>query len=287
MKLLWYSAANVLYALGSLGYSMINIINLLYYTSIESTITYAILIGLAIVFIIDALLYTMDWFVQRSRKQWRELIGCILNIIGSVLYLIGATVFQNKKVSFTDLSDLPASLFNFCGMLAFLAESILCFSMPRVSKQASACSIEFFAHLLNLTGNLLYLSAHIIQPIVSFIANMTTQIVQTLSNIIFVVIRPIQIVGDIIYTIDAALYMIVWLKANQQIRKIGISCIGRDNILMKSISNNEQQARDARDTHQISLRQHSMTKVMARIPDTIVEDVESPGDSRLDLDNPV
>ena len=64
--------------------------------TIESLATYIILIILAIIFVIDALLYTADWYEQRTTKKRRELIACIFNIIGSVLYLIGATVFSKS-----------------------------------------------------------------------------------------------------------------------------------------------------------------------------------------------
>jgi predicted membrane channel-forming protein YqfA (hemolysin III family) len=122
MKLWWYSAANILYALGSIGYLVINIVNLIDLNTVESLVTYIILVLLAIVFVIDALLHTADCF------QRREFIACLLNIIGSILYLIGATVFKNQKTSsndFSNLSDIPAYVFNIVGMLAFLAESIL------------------------------------------------------------------------------------------------------------------------------------------------------------------
>lgn len=224
MKLWWYSAANILYALGSLGYLAINIANLIDRQTIESIVTYIILVILAIVFLIDAFLYTADWIEQRTTKTWRELIACILNIIGSVLYLIGATVFRNEKTSnsnSTAINNIPAYVFNILGMLAYLAESILTFFTPRVSKKPSKCSVEFFAHILNLLGNVTYLASHIIQPIISFIASFTTDALNRITDLIFLIIRPIQIGGDVIYTIDAILYFIVWIKANEQMRKVG------------------------------------------------------------------
>ncbi|CAF1149243.1 unnamed protein product [Adineta steineri] len=232
MKLWWYSSANILYAFGSLGYLTVNIVNLIDRDTVNSTATYVILILLAILFVIDALLYTADWIEQRATKKRRELIGCILNVVGSLLYLIGATVFKNNTTTtttttsttdFSSVTDIPAFVFNILGMLAFLAESILSFFMPRVSKKPSKCSIEFFAHLLNLIGNLTYLTAHIVQPIISFIASFTTSSLNQLTDFIFIIIRPIQIGGDIIYTIDAILYIIVWIKANEQFRKVGVA----------------------------------------------------------------
>ncbi|CAF0814372.1 unnamed protein product [Adineta ricciae] len=230
MKLWWCSAANILYAIGSLGYLAVNIVNLIDRTTVESSATYIVLVLLAILFVIDALLYTADWFEQRATKKCRELFACTLNIVGSVLYLVGATVFKNKTGStnnFTNATDIPAFVFNIVGMLAFLGESILSFFAPRVTKKPSKCSVEFFAHLLNFLGNLTYLCAHVVQPIISFLASHTTQYLNKLTDIIFIIIRPIQIGGDIIYVIDAILYIIVWLKANEQMRKVGMAWIER------------------------------------------------------------
>jgi hypothetical protein len=58
------------------------------------------------------------------------LLASILNIVDSLLYLIGATVFRNQQTStndFTNVTDIQAFVFNIVGMLAFLAESILDF----------------------------------------------------------------------------------------------------------------------------------------------------------------
>ena len=122
MKLWWYSAANILYVFGSIGYLAINIVNLIDRDTVQLPVTYIILIILAIIFVIDALLYLADWIEQRTTKTRLELSGCILNVVGSILYLIGATVFKNNQSStndFTNLSDIPSFVFNIVGMLAF------------------------------------------------------------------------------------------------------------------------------------------------------------------------
>lgn len=286
MKLWWYSAANILYVLGSLGYLAINITNLIDRNTVESSATYIILILLAILFVIDALLYTADWIEQRTTKKQRELIGCILNIVGSILYLIGATVFKNQKTStndVTNVTNIPAFVFNIAGMLAFLAESILDFFAPRVSKKSSKCSVEFFAHLLNLLGNITYLVAHIVQPIVSFIASFTTDLLNNITDFIFIIIRPIQIGGDVIYTIDAILYIIVWIKANEQMRKIGVAWIQRGNTTFNKIVNKkkpnettlEQLQTTTSEIVQLPLKDLSIETISKQIPEPIVEDVET------------
>lgn len=292
MKLWWYSAANILYVLGSLGYLGINIANLIDRNTVESSVTYIILIILAIIFVIDALLYTADWIEQRATKKRRELIACILNVIGSILYLIGATVFKNEKTStttnFTNISNIPSFVFNIIGMLAFLAESILNFFAPPVSKKVSKCSVEFFANLLNLLGNLTYLIAHIIQPIVSFLASITTDALNKITDLIFIIIRPIQIGGDIIYTIDAILYIIVWIKANEQMRKIGVAWIERGNTTLNKIIKknkpNETTVEQLPGIKNETIQIQEKDLPVKTMPQPIIEDVEIPTEHPPDIE---
>lgn len=282
MKLWWYSAANILYALGSLGYLAINIANLIDRQTIESFVTYIILVILAIVFIIDALLYTADWIEQRTTKTWRELIACILNITGSILYLIGATVFRNEKTSnsnYTAISNVPAYVFNILGMLAYLAESILTFFTPRVSKKPSKCSVEFFAHVLNLLGNVTYLSSHIIQPIISFIASFTTDALNRITDLIFLIIRPIQIGGDVIYTIDAILYFIVWIKANEQMRKVGVVWLEKGATTLNKIVKKKKA-----NLPVTTVENPPIETISQQVHEASVEDVQMPSETPLEIE---
>ncbi|CAF1000102.1 unnamed protein product [Rotaria sordida] len=295
MKLWWYSAGNIIYALGSLGYLVINIVNLINRNTVESPVTYIILIILASIFVIDALLYTIDWFEQRTIKKRRELIACILNIIGSILYLIGATVFKNQKTSTNEsinLNDIPTFIFNIVGMLAFLGESILNFFAPPVSKQTSKCSIEFFAHLLNFIGNLTYLIAHIVQPIISFIASFTTESFNKITDLIYIIIRPIQIGGDFIYIIDAILYIIVWIKANENLRKIGTIWIERTNIKINEITKKnkpnittlEQLPEPIIDNNQFELKNQILETNTKKITKSVIEEVEPSIENSLEVE---
>jgi hypothetical protein len=285
MKLWWYSAANIIYALGSLGYLTINIVNLIDRNTVEYPATYIVLVILAIIFVIDALIYTADWFEQRATKKRLELTGCIFNIVGSILYLIGATVFKNQKTSrnnFTNVNDIPAFVFNIAGMLAFLGESILNFFTPRVSKKSSKCSVEYFAHILNLLGNLTYLIANIIQPIISFIDNYTTDLLNRLNDFIYIIICPIEIGGDIIYTIDAILYMIVWIKANEQMRRVGVAWMERGSTTINQIikknrpnmTTSEQLPETTVKVIQFPLKTSPLEAIAKRIPEPIIEDIE-------------
>jgi hypothetical protein len=285
MKLWWYSAANILYALGSLGYLAVNITTLIDPNTGESLIIYSIFVFLAIVFVIDALLYTADWIEQRATKKRRELIGCILNIVGSILYLIGAILFKNTTIStndFTNISDIPTFVFNIVGMLAFVAESILNFFTPRVSNNPSKCSVEYFAHILNLFGNLIYLTAHIVQPIITFIASFSTDFLNNITDFIFIIISPIEIGGDVIYIIDAILYMIVWIEANEQMRRIGVTWIELGNatinkIVKKNRPNvitSEQLPETIVENIQPALEYLPMKAISMRIPEPIMEEIE-------------
>ena len=285
MKLWWYAAGNIVYGVGSFGYTLVNVVNLIDRTTIDSSITFAFLVSLAALFVIDALLYTADWFEQRSRKTRRELIACLLNVTGSVLYLLGATVFKGKTTSVVDLSDLPTFVFNIAGMLAYLVESILCFFTPRVSKQTSKCSIEFFAHLLNLIGNLSYVVAHIVQPTLAFLASFTTQLFNRLTDLLYLVIRPTQIFGDVIYMIDAILYILVWLKANEQMRKVGTTWARRGQIVVKRIAKvpgavpvSVPPIETKSNSISVITRIKPSEDASPRIPDTILEDTEIASD---------
>ena len=87
-----------------------------------------------------------------------------------------------------------------------------------------------------------YLSAHIVQPVVSSIVSLTTNSLNTIMDFIFIIIRPIQIGGDVIYTIDAILYIIVWIKANEQMRKVGVAWLEKGNTTFNQIMKKKKAA---------------------------------------------
>ncbi|CAF0994638.1 unnamed protein product [Rotaria magnacalcarata] len=282
MKLWWYSAGNIVYTIGSLGYLAINTINHIFPNTSNSQGSCIILIILASVFVLDAILYALDWFEQRRIKKLHGLVVCICNIIGSVLYLCGAITLNNKKAPVNnslDLSNLPAFLFSTAGILVFLLESILNFFTPRVSKTTSKCSVEFFAHLLNLLGNITYLIAQFVQPAISFIASFTTSDFNKLTGLIYFIIRPIQMGGDIIYTVDALLYMIVWIKANQHMQKIGTLWVERakpkTNDITKKTKPNVRTPELIDDHGQYRSNGLPIKTISKRISKPVVEDVEN------------
>jgi hypothetical protein len=67
------------------------------------------------------------------------------------------------------------------------------------------------------------------------IASITTNSLNTIIDFIFIIIRLIQIGGDVIYTIDAVLYIIFWIKANEQMRKVGVVWLEKGNMTFNQI----------------------------------------------------
>src|SRR5579871_320061 len=102
--LYWSYWANVIYILGMFGYLTIDSVNYIF-RSFNDNFSCFVYVCLAILFVIDAGLYTMDWYTYavklRENKdqpiQYRiEFVGCIFQNLGSYLYLFGALLAFNK-----------------------------------------------------------------------------------------------------------------------------------------------------------------------------------------------
>ncbi|CAF1269851.1 unnamed protein product [Didymodactylos carnosus] len=237
----FYTCANVVYIVGMIGYLIIDIVGIVNSKTIESTPFYIVYVLLAIMFVIDAILYTLNWYVNaiHLRKNRSdpinnkiELVACLFNLIGSIIYLLGAittTQTNNANASTTTItttvstptfSNIPSFVLNIIGMLSLTVESILTIvnwkKNFKPNNKLFLKNVEFWAHLLNLIGNLVYLIAHIVQPIVTVISSFTTSLLSQLINNIFIIIRPIQVAGDFIYLIDSILYTLVWLKVDER-----------------------------------------------------------------------
>ena len=104
-----------------------------------------------------------------------------------------------------------------------------------------------------------------------------------ITDLIFIIIRPIQIFGDVIYTIDAILYIIVWIKANEQMRKVGAAWIERGNttfnkIVMRkkpNVTDAGQPAEVIVENVQPPSQDVPIATISKQIPEPVVEDVES------------
>ncbi|CAF1280107.1 unnamed protein product [Didymodactylos carnosus] len=246
------TCGNILYILGSVGYLIIDIVGIVNTTSVDTTIVFAIYVGLAGLFVVDAILYLLDWYYnnvfRRKDKTSRhiiQLLASIASLVGSIVYLAGA--ITKPKTAFTStsantlystsdlaLSNLTAFILNVGGMALFLVEALLQLlnwgkyfkssdaekkvSEKKISEKKSCCcgcnckSIELWAIILNILASIIYLIAHVAQPVVIVISGYTSLTVSQIANIAFTVIRPIQVVGDACYLADAILYTVVWLR---------------------------------------------------------------------------
>ncbi|UJR15824.1 hypothetical protein I4U23_002753 [Adineta vaga] len=217
--LYWNYWATVIYILGMFGYLVVDTVKYLFIT-FDDDLSRCIYVFLAILFVIDAILYTMDWYMYAVKLRedenepihYRaELVACIFQNLGSFLYLIAASLaFHQIKYIKTVL------LLNFFGILALLTESIFTFLGWRISlrRQQSLDSkrgcvsqdVCMWAHLLNIIAGFIYLCA--------------TSLAYRLyihSNVIYpngVVI--IEIFGDLIYLFDAYLYYECWKREKQE-----------------------------------------------------------------------
>jgi hypothetical protein len=150
--LLWSYWANLVYILGMFGYLTIDTISY-NYPSFNNTLSLIIYLSLAVVFVIDALLYTIDWYIYAVKLrnsnqepiQYRsELVACVFQNLGSYFYLTGALLAFDK----TRLID-KILLFNLIGVISFLTESaftllgwFMVFRRSLSNDPKSGCSIQ-------------------------------------------------------------------------------------------------------------------------------------------------
>jgi hypothetical protein len=128
--LYWSYWANVLYILGMFGYLTIDTITYLF-TSFDNKLSCYIYVFIAIIFVTDAILYTIDWYMYAIKLRENEdeplgnrteLVACIFQHLGSYFYLIGALLNFNRA-QFID----KILLLNFIGIIAFLIDAGLTF----------------------------------------------------------------------------------------------------------------------------------------------------------------
>lgn len=128
--LYWGYWANVLYILGMFGYLLMD--TLMYLSApMEDRFVRLIYTFLAVLLVIDAILYSIDWYMYAVKSRENvdqpihfraELIASVFHHLGSYAYLIGALI------AFHRTGWISAwFLFNFLGSLAFLFESAFTF----------------------------------------------------------------------------------------------------------------------------------------------------------------
>jgi hypothetical protein len=126
----WSYWASLIYIFGMLGYLMMD--TLIYLSvPIETTVSCVLYALLAGFFAIDAIFYTIDWYIYAVRSRQHddepihyraELVACIFHQCGSYCYLIGAILAFDKMTWMK-----VVLLCNFIGILAFVFESCLTF----------------------------------------------------------------------------------------------------------------------------------------------------------------
>ena len=150
--LVWAYWANIIYLIGMLGYCTLDTMNYVLLT-FDRTVSNAVYLFLASLFVVDAVLYSIDWFVYAVKlrahpdepiKYRCEFVACIFQNLGSCLYLIAAILaFDSGRWAERILA------INFLGVVAFLIESLLTFagwfvllrSAPSIHP-ANTCSIQ-------------------------------------------------------------------------------------------------------------------------------------------------
>ncbi|CAF1055373.1 unnamed protein product [Adineta ricciae] len=214
--LFWGYWANIVYIIGMIGYLTIDIIS---YTStkFDNALSFLIYLLLAILFVLDASLYTVDWYVyamkfpasegQKSIQYPSEFFACIFQNLGSYFYLFGAVLSCDKTRWINHIF-----LLNFLGILCFLIESILVLlgwfiifgkKLSHYSKdRCTFRNLYVWAHAFNILGNLVYLCAILF----AYNCYRNYKILNSDTALL------IQILGDLVYLFDAYLYHECWKR---------------------------------------------------------------------------
>ncbi|CAM4749610.1 unnamed protein product [Rotaria magnacalcarata] len=215
----WNYWATVIYIVGMFGYLAIDTSNYLFevFDDSFSCFVYAFL---AILFVIDAALYTIDWYVSAIRSPndnnepiqcQAEFVACLFQNLGSYCYLISALLTFNKSQYMGTVL-----LFNLIGIVAFLIESgftflewyISCRRKPSTNPKRGCVfqDVYLWAHILYAAATLIYLCA-------------TTLAYRFYTNLNLVNVRSVvilQILGDLVYLCDAYLYYKGWREDKQE-----------------------------------------------------------------------
>jgi hypothetical protein len=125
-----------------------------------------------------------------------------------------------------------------------------------------------------------------------WLASSTTDSLNKLTDFIFLIILPIEVSGDVIYIIDAILYIIVWIKANQQMRRVGMAWLEQGNttfnkIIKKNKSNMttvEQLPQSTVENIQVASNDLPVETIFEPIPELIIEDVEASTENPSDVE---
>ncbi|CAF0950385.1 unnamed protein product [Didymodactylos carnosus] len=217
--LFWNYWASVVYILGSISYMFMDSFCLIF--SVDNYASFVIYIILANLFVIDAILYAIDWYTYaillRKHKNdlinYRsELIACIFQHFGSYCYLLGAILALDKTKYMAKILIL-----NIIGIFSLVLEAIFTIIGWQISLRTSTYlshkhfvhDIYFWGHTLNLTASLMYLLATILAGIFFRMKSIKYSLI----------VQLLQIIGDIIYVVDSFVYMGCYMEDKRSIEE--------------------------------------------------------------------
>lgn len=186
--LFWSFFVNLLFLLGIIGYLFMDILDYKHSNILKIFSTNLIYIFLAMIFVINS---TLQFFViyymnKHTQRYYTMILSCIFDKMASHAYLLGAifTLITSTKINLI-------STMNTLGVCGFVIGASINLMIPGMNWMCLC------ADYLNLLGALFYLLAIVVTRMA------LTQI--------FVII------GDVIYLIDAMLYMICWIQERREI----------------------------------------------------------------------
>ena len=219
--MVWSLWSCILYLLGSCGYLALDLTG--YFLTVDTWTVYVLYIVLAGIFVIEGILYAIDWCQyaccqqgsQRSIGYYKfKFLASVFHNIGSLAYLLGAIFGGNTNELQPDFLSSPrVYVCNIIGMGALVIEAILSllgWMLRPPDNQRCHCphGVPLWANLLNLLGGLTYLTASILSPVLVVVYSATKTQVTIQQNYI----QLILIGGDGVYLIDSMLYMVLWIQ---------------------------------------------------------------------------
>ncbi|UJR35508.1 hypothetical protein I4U23_028262 [Adineta vaga] len=182
----WSFWANFIFLFGMTGYLLMDGLDYMRPTAINSTLSSWIYVFLAAIFVVNSTFQILSIYHINSstHRYYIMVLSAIFDKIGSVAYFFGAlfvaTAFTSSKTIWTC---------NIVGISLFAVAALVNMMVRGTSMFYS------WANILNLLGSLSYVLAAFLTLVP------VTQI--------------IIIVGDIIYLVDAILYIICWFSDRQ------------------------------------------------------------------------
>ncbi|CAF1132581.1 unnamed protein product [Adineta steineri] len=184
--LFWSFWANIIFFFGMIGYLLMDGLDYMRPDTFNASVSSGIYVILAAIFVVDSTFQLLSiWNTNSSTHRYYIMVfSCLCDKIGSYSYFFGAlflaTAFTTSKTIWT------CNTIGVCGF-AIGAASNMMIKGPSIFYTC--------ANIFNLLASLLYVLATFI----------------TLSPITQLMV----ILGDIIYLIDAILYMICWFSDRQ------------------------------------------------------------------------